>query len=150
MVPKGCPPPQVTDPVEGIPIEYSVACQGIPMMYSDGCQSCPPPKVRIQWKVFLQSIPMAAKVFLYSIPMVPKSCAPPSYGSNGWYPCKLFLWLPKNSYRVFLWLPMFPTLQVPDPMDVNPTEYSYGCPGRGAHSHVPCLGLIYFHSLLKC
>ena len=109
MVPKGCPPPQVTDPVEGIPIEYSFGCQGIPMMYSYGCPSCPPPKVRIQWRVFLYSIPMAAQVFLYGIPMVPKGCAPPSYGSSGRYSYRVFLWLPKNSYKVFLWLPRSPT-----------------------------------------
>ena len=49
MVPKGCPPLQVTDPVEGIPIEYYFGCQCILIMYSYGCPSCPPPKVRIHW-----------------------------------------------------------------------------------------------------
>ena len=60
------------------------------------------------------------------------------------YSYKVFIWLPKYPIRVFLWLPRFPTLQVTNPMDVIPTEYSYGCPSKGAHSHAPCLGLIYF------
>ena len=70
-------PPQVTDPVDGIPVEYSYGWQIILIEYSYGCPGSPPP-------------------------------------------------------------------QVADPMDGIPIEYSYGCPGRGARSHVPCLGLTSF------
>ena len=43
-----------------------------------------------------------------------------------------------------------PPPQVTDPMDGIPIEYSYGSPGKGAHSHVHCFWLISFHSLPKC
>ena len=75
-------PPQVTDPVDGIPVKYSYGCRRILIECSYGCLGSPP--------------------------------------------------------------------QVTDPMDGISIEYSYGCPGKGAHSHVPCLGLNSFHSLPKC
>ena len=106
MVPTGCPSPQVTDPVKGIPIKYSYGClsipieysygtkglpsklrQGIPTKYSYGCQRIPweysygteglPPTQVTDPVKGIPNIPMAAWVFLYSIPMAAQVAQPP-------------------------------------------------------------------------
>ena len=52
-LPKSCPP-QVTDPMAGIPIEYSYCCLSIPIKYLYGTKGLPSsPKLRIQESVFL-------------------------------------------------------------------------------------------------
>ena len=82
--------------MEGIPIEYSYGCPCILIEYSNCTKGLRPPKLLIEWMVFLQNILMAAQEFLQSIPMAAQVPHPPSYGSNGCYSYRIFLWLPRQ------------------------------------------------------
>ena len=48
VLPKSFHPPEVTDTVAGIPIEYSYGCLSLPIKYLYGTKGLPPPKLRTQ------------------------------------------------------------------------------------------------------
>ena len=104
MVPKKCPPPpQVMDPVENVPLQYSYGCPCIPIEYFYGCPAYPLPQVTDPVESILikysygchpevtdpvERIPREYSYGCACIPitqyyntlMVPMGCPRPSYG----------------------------------------------------------------------